>query len=402
MSFLRSSEGLYAKMEATAGTSADPLDKAGGYTSPNLTDVRIRDLEVTMNPEKDNEDSKYLTGDYTGDEAIIGKIPSDIKFNIKGAPAEIDSTGGAGSIIHKLNYSGFVKSAGTELVEISDGVTADADYTHRKQYLFFPTTSGAENTQTFTQVSKNSDDIGIATEIIGAVGNLTIGAESAGAPFKLDFEMMGSTAEGEDGVWNIDAVDMAKLKFDDTNVMKTVASKFINCTINVIDNTTASSVQVCSAMISLNTGNTVTRIECQQSKSGYKNALITEMKPRFVVRPQLKTLPESEYWKGITEQHKYSLDVKVDYDDAEGIFPFRIYVPNAQLLSAPRGEDGGIINQELTFRPLRNIEQKLPPLLQYIDQGTGLPVLWDQTGSALEGKEAEAMWYLIIGEEEVS
>jgi hypothetical protein len=402
MSFLRSSEALYAKVETTAGTSSDPLDKDGGYTAPSLTDVRIRDLEVNGDPEKDNEDSKYLTGDYTGDEAIIGKIPKDVKFSIKGAPAEIDSTGGAGSIIHKLNYADYIKSAGSDMVEISDGVTGGADYTYRKQYLFFPTTSAAENTQTFTQVSKNESDIGIATEIIGAVGNVTIGAESSGSPFKFDFEMMGSTAEGEDGVWNIDAVDMAKLKFDDANVMKTVASKFINTTIEITDLTTASTVLVCSAMVSLNSANTVTRIECQQSKSGYKNSLITEMKPRLVVRPQLKTLPEFEYWKGLTEQHKYSVDIKVDYDDAEGIFPFRIYVPNAQLLSVPRGEDGGVVNQELTFRPLRNIEQKLPPLLQYIDQGTGLPVLWDATGSALDGKEAEAMWYLIIGEEEVS
>jgi hypothetical protein len=218
------------------------LDKAGSYVAPTLTNVRIRNLEVTGEPEKDNEDSKYLTGDYTGDEAIIGKSPKDVKYSIKGAPAEIDSTGGAGSIIHRLNYSDHLRSAGTEMIAISDGVTADADYTYQKQYLFYPTTTSAQNTQTLTQVSKDENDVGIATEIIGAVGNVTIGAESAGSPFKLDFEMMGSTAEGEDGVWNIDAVDMAKLGFDDANIMKTVASQFINTTISITDLTTASTV----------------------------------------------------------------------------------------------------------------------------------------------------------------
>jgi len=401
MPFRETSTALFTKPESVAGTSADPLDKANAYASPTLTNTRIRSLEITVDPEKDNEDSKYLTGDFTGDESIIGKIPSTAKFNIKGAPAEWNSSGGVSANTHKLNYSDELETAGLEFIAIGDGVTDDADYTYPKQYLFYPAMSASANTMTLTEVVKDENDIGIATEVVGAMSNLTIGAEGVGKPFMLNFEMAGSTAEGEDGIWNIDAVDTLKLDFDDANVMKTVASKFMNTTIEITDLETDVVSLVCSAKVELQSVNTITPIDCQQSKSGVKNSVITEMKPRFVITPQLKTLPEFEYWEGMTQQNKYRVDVKVDYDNANGIFPLRIVVPNAQLLSAPRSADGGLINQELTFRPLRN-SAKFVPAVTYIQQSDGQPVAWDHTGTALEGKEVEAMWYFIIGEEEVS
>ena len=401
MPFLKSSTALFNKKESVAGTSADPLDKANAYASPTLTSVRIRDLEVTVDPEKDNEDSKFLTGDFTGDESIVGKIPSTAKFSIKGAPAEWDSSGGASANTHKLTYSDMLESAGLEQIEIGDGVTVDADYTHPKQYLFYPTTSASANTMTLTEVVKDEDDTGIATEVIGAIGNITIGADGVGKPFNLAFEMMGSTAQGEDGVWSIAPADVRKLDFDDANVMKTVASKFMNTTIEITDLSTNLVSLVCSAKVELQSANTITPIDCQQSKSGVKNNIITEMKPRFVITPQLKKISDFGYWKGLTEQNKYRIDVKVDYDNANGIFPFRIVVPNAQLLSAPRGDEGGLINQELTFRPLRNTD-KFVPEITYIEQSGGGSATWSATGTTLEGKETEAMWYLVIGEEEVA
>lgn len=388
------------KKESTAGTSSDPLDKTNAYTTPSLSSVRVRDLEVTVSPEVDDEDSKYLTGDFTGDESIVGKLPSSAKFNIKGAPAEWDSSGGVSANIHRLNYDEALESAGLNLIEIGDGVTADADYTYPKQYLFYPSTDASVNTMTLTEVSKDETGTGIATEVVGGIGNLVIGAEGVGKPISLGFEMMGSTASGDDGVWEISSTDMAKLGFDDANVMGTVATKFINTTIELIDVETQTSVLVCSAKLELNTGNTVSPIDCQQSKSGMKNNVITEQKPRFSITPQLKKLSEFEYWKALTMQSKYTIDVKTDYQNANGIFPFRLFVPSAQLLSVPRGDEGGIVNQELTFRPLRNTEKLLPDV-KYVDQADGLSKDWDHTGTTLDGKEAEAMWLMIIGEEEV-
>jgi hypothetical protein len=222
MAFLEIARGLYTKPETVAGTNSDPLDKANTYTTPTLTKVRVRELDVTIDPQLDDENSKYLTGDFTGDESIVGKVPGTLSYSMKFAPGQFildaeDETANE----HSLNYEDFLASSGLNQILITDPLVTPATYTHSQKYLYYPSTAAASNTLTQVVVDKNSDGIGIAQEIVGSINNLTITADGAGAPFTLAFEAAG----GVDDVYEISAVDMAKLKFDGANVMETVASK---------------------------------------------------------------------------------------------------------------------------------------------------------------------------------
>ena len=222
--FLEQARALYTKPESNPGVWADPTDSSNNYTNPAVSDVRIRELDFKINPEVDDENSKYLNGTFVGDEAIVGKIKSDISYSIKFAPGEFGGT--SSPYTHKLNYDEFLASAGLLEEKIYDNSASQElkDYKYPAKYLFYPTTDAAGNTLSQTVVDKTDDNTGIQYDLKGSVNNLTISADGVGKPLSLKFEGAG----GVEQVIEVAPADMKKIKFDASQVMETVASKFLS------------------------------------------------------------------------------------------------------------------------------------------------------------------------------
>ena len=235
MSYLDTSRGMFTKEETTAGTSSDPLDRDNSYANPEKQDVRIRELSVSIENQKDDESSKYLTGDFTGDEAIPGISSGTLDYTIKVAPAEsYEDPQSAGTYIHKLNYDKYLKNSSLREVVFYDtgGAASLGAYEYLAQRVYYPTIERTEATYTNTVVDKGSvTQDGIAYEFTGCMSNFTLSAESVGAPFMLEMSTQGAVGS----VFSVPAVDMPNLAFDDTNVMKTVADTFLNTTIEITD-----------------------------------------------------------------------------------------------------------------------------------------------------------------------
>ena len=225
--FLTKARALYTKEETSPGTWADPLDETNSYNNPVDSDVRIRELDFSIDTEKDDENSYYLNGTFVGDESIIGKVKGNISYSIKFAPGEFLGTGPTYS--HKLNYDEFLASAALFEEVVYDSSISMASYKYPAKYLFYPTTDAVGNTLSQTVVDKSDDGFGIEYDMKGSVNNLTITADGVGKPLTMKFEGNG----GVEQVIEICPDDMDKIKFDAKNVMDTVASKFLRTEILV-------------------------------------------------------------------------------------------------------------------------------------------------------------------------
>ncbi len=394
MPFLTTTKQLFAELESTAGVSIDPTDKANSYASPTLQDVRVRSLEFTVTPERDDENSKYLNGDFSGDESISGKINSTAKFTMKAEPAYYKA---GVSATHKINFSKFLESCGMMKIVVRDPVPAaltDIDYPI--QYCYYPSVEASTNTITLTELAINEDKTGIAKEIRGAIGNFKIMADGTGKPLTMEFSYTGST--DEDGVWEIDHADVENLGFDVANVSTLPAEKYVNTSITLTNLDTSASSTFCSSTMSFDSGNTISTIDCQNTSSGITSSMIDEMNPRFVMAPLAQTLGNFNFWSSLTNQEKYSIDVIVDTTVAN-IPPIRLIIPRAEMITASDTENGKKIAHEMTFRPLSNIDKTLPPL-KYYEQADGTVNNFSFAGSSVIDNEQGATWFLMFGERE--
>ncbi len=397
MAFKTISRALYTKVEATPGTAADPLDRGNAYANPEPIKVRVRELDVTIDPQVDDENSKYLTGDFTGDESIIGKIPGTVNYNIKFAPGQFRKDALDAANEHGLNYSEFLEGSGLNQILITDDSVAQELYSYPNKYFFFPSVLASDNTLSQTVVDKNANGVGIGYDITGSINNMTLSADGVGAPFKMQFEGAG----GVNDVYEISAIDMAKIKFDGANVMRTVASKFLKTIIRITDLATGVPIEVCVNKLELSSGAGLSEVECQAAASGILYNTITSMEPRLNINPELKSLSDFDFFKALTNETFYKIEIiaqDTNAADGSAFEPIKVVIPRAQMLSAPISDDNGFLRNDITFRPLGNIDKDVP-VVQYAADVDGTLTDFDFAGTSLEGSEQEMTYAIIISEE---
>lgn len=336
MAFLSTSRAIFTGLETTAGTGKD--------LSSAVMNNRIRELDFKVETQVDDENSKFLSGDLSGDdESVVGKSTGSASFKIKLTAGE--SAGTTGAYTHKLTYSDYLQNAG--LVEKKIGCVAGTQY---GTWLFYPSVANSSKTMTIAVVDKDSTKAtAIWNEIIGAISNVTIGADGVGSPWVASFEATGRVDE----IKSVDVVDIPA--FDDANIMRIVADKFLNTTIKITDLSDSSSVEFCASKINLESGNEIAELECQATAAGILNNTITATNPKITFDPLLKTLEEFNFWTALKNEKFYKLEI-----DSEDI---HIMVPRCQLNSSSVGDSNGFMRNEMTFRPLRNVDSDKPAVL---------------------------------------
>jgi len=355
MSFLTNAMLFVQKMEATTGTPIANIET-------ETVKVRIRELDFSVTTEKDDENSKYLTGDYAGnDESIIGKRTGTANYSIKFAPAEFDTAKATDK--HTLTYADYLKNAGLQETKI--GAT-DADPLGAK-YIYYPSADNAQKTATVARLVKGKNAAGETKynveTLAGAMSNLTIAVDGVGKPFKMGFETMGRVVE----VKTVDAIG----GLDEASIMRTVADKFLNTVVKIKDLSTNVETQFCVNTFNFASGNEIVEVECQDNTSGVKNYIITGMNPTIELDPLLKTLTEFDYWGALTNERFYSITIEAEY--------IKLFIPRAQILNSAVADANGFLRNTLSMRALRNIDK--------VDHD-GAPAL----------SVAEAMWFLVIDE----
>jgi hypothetical protein len=302
---------------------------------------RIRELDLKVDVAVDSDTSRFLTGDLAGnDESITGKKTATATYKIKLTGGEFEATGDT----HKITFGDFLQNAG--LNKLGVGCT-DVTDTAPGTWVFYPSVDAASKTMTLDIYEKDpSQAKSIKSEIIGAISNLTINADGIGSPFIASFEAQGRI----DAVVSVDT--SAIPAFDDSNVMRIVADKFLSTTIKVTNILTSASMTFCASKLSLESGNEIAELECQATAAGILNKTITAQNPKIVFDPLLTTLEEFNYWEALSTESFFKLEI-----DSEDI---HIMVPRCQLMGSSVSDSNGFLRNEMTFRCLRNIDKDRP------------------------------------------
>jgi hypothetical protein len=183
--------------------------------------------------------------------------------------------------------------------------------------------------------------------------------------------------------------------------MRTVASKFLKTIIRITDLETGVPIEVCVNKLELTSGSTLSEVECQSTKSGILYNTITAMEPRLNINPELKALSEFNFFKALTNGTFYKIEIIVqdtNAADATAFEPLKVVIPRTQMLSAPISDDNGFLRNDITFRPLGNIDKDVPNV-QYAADVDGTLTDFDFAGTSLEGCEQEMTYAIIISEE---
>jgi len=396
--FLTKTKQLFSKPEAAFGQFSDPTDKANSYATPVDQTVRLQNVEWSVEPEM--EDTSYLTGTSGKSISVIGKQPAKITADFFLAPGEFikDETLGTANE-HTFEGLSIWNSLGFEVIDIKD-VVADASYDQPIRKFLYPSVSAWEKSISHSGVIKDtSDGSGVGRDFVGCMANGTISASGIGKPISIKYEASGGAYSDN---YDISAVNMGKLAFDPTALIETLPNKYMAVDITITDLTSAVAyTQTCSTTLELALGNVITSVDCQGSEFGSIGSIITDKKSTLKLNPRFTKVATFD-WAGKISKMKL-VSVKIEFmghrtkDDVEYI-PLTVFIPRAQLVSAPYTDDNGIIRVDANFNILGNQDKTILPVNFYED-GTGDELPFVFTGSSIIGNEFGADIQIVIEED---
>jgi len=340
---------LLGKREVTPGIAVALASEDG--------DVRVRSVELSdLQVEFDDESSKYLTGDHTGDESIAGVARGTIDFSIKMAVGEmvfadaLDTTP-----TPKLPYDKYLESAGftVEVTPADDYAVADG------YWELLPEKEADELTSSIAlyDIETGATGEGIEYKLAGCVGTFKLGVESTGKPFMGNFSMMGKVSAVQK------VLHAALPSFNDDDCLSTLADPMLNTVVRITetnqdgsDKVGATPYNMCLASFEVDSGLTIAEIMCQSDAYGIKNKVITKRSPRISCAPQLASLTDWDFWTAMTKMKVYKLEVIAYRDAAKTIPVLSVEAPRCQLLQSNGGDDNGFRKQDVIFKPMRNLQ----------------------------------------------
>lgn len=329
MAFLKSSELFTFITETTAGTFVPAV-------SATDVNVRMRELSWTNEVEKDNEASSYMTGYFFGsDESIIGKQSVGANYTIKVAPGVY--TSGAPTP-HVLTYSPLLENCSMASVSATGNAPGI--------WAFYPDQSKAEKTMSIARVMYDAESgTSQISQGSGAMSNYSLKCDGVATPFMVSFE---TKAAGQQVI----EASTGVATLDESKIMRTVADSLRNTTVKITDLSTSASQSFCISTMELASGNDLQVVECQDSESGLKNYIVTKVDPSLTINPLLKTLAQFNWWTALTQEKMYKVEIDSEY--------VSIYIPRAQMISANVADANGFMRNEISMRPLVNLDNDYP------------------------------------------
>jgi hypothetical protein len=340
------------------------MEDAPGDYKPEVIEtdinVRLRDLEWSNENERDDAESKYMTGTWHGaDESIVGKKMVTASYGLKVAPGEFTPATDPLAPVdakHKLNYKDLFNNCGLKYLPIGVGATNDAEGMH----VFYPSQSESQKTMSIARiVYDGASGKYQISKGAGAMSNFSITADGTAVPFRVAFDTSARSEGVEDKLGTDDVAEL-----DEADIMRTVADSMRNTLVKITDLNTDVATELCITSMGLESGNRIEQIECQNTDSGLKHFYIAEINPTVEMDPLLQTLADFSWWEAVSTERFYSVDIQSEY--------VNIFIPRAQINENSVGDANGTMRNTITLRALINIDGVAPAWIPVADRPTKL------------------------------
>ena len=306
-------DALVCKVESVAGT-AETLADAD-------FDLRLHDINLSVNMEIDDEGSKHATGDHTESESI-----PTVKY-------------GTVSFWHYMAWGGAVATApnwnklqyGCGAVETAYGA-AGIEWNPESSYDVKPLT------MFLYRKERGGTPAALTFELAGAMGNCKISADATGAPIKCMYEFTGKLIE-------IDTTANGSL-LELTSPDTTISEKLIGCPFSI------GGTNLSISSFELDYGNVIEGQTNQDdaSNTGYDYFAIVDRKPRFSCNPYQKLASAFDVHDIYTNATVGAISLATSDSSPH----FTLSVPRAQMMPPTNGTREGSGSWELMYKCLRN------------------------------------------------
>lgn len=313
--FLHPLRILVGKVEGTPGTLET-------LTSADF-DVRVRNPEVSVTVEMDDEASKWARGDHGEDDVVTGSQSGQITFSVRCTKASAVTT--------TPNWWKFANGCGALTVAYG---TSGRSLQPRK--------SEDEKTMTLYiyDIQRGSTPAAVCYKFAGCMGNMVLAAEGVGKPWTATFTFTGKCVDVDMNIANGAILSAITAE-------TTCGEKFLNndCWIGTHEEKIS--------QFSLDVGNEIQPIIDQSDATGYLYHGITSRKPRLSFNPLLTS--GHDVYGGIAQGVTGCPAIQAVMVGDTGIGGrYSLHVPKGQILSPGLANREGLVNWDLNVKCLAN------------------------------------------------
>lgn len=278
-------------------------------------DVRARGAEFSPDLTNDDDNSKFATGDYLGDEAVSGIQGSGVGFSTKLA--------GSGDVTIEPKLFKMLKACG--MVSKSYTTTGVALQDSKE---------GDLNTITLGvfDIKAGTTPTAVSEITAGAMGNAVISVDGVGGSINVTYDFKGKF----DSYVDVSNANILELTSPNT----TIAEAFKGIAL------TYGGTSICVQNFSLDLGNSVENVLCPDENTGIEYAKIGGREPRLTLVLLKKDVADFDT---LTKWKSQSVD--------SFIITFANYiltVPRCQILGYSNTDESGSVAQSLNIKLLRN------------------------------------------------
>ena len=309
---------LVGKLETTAGTMET-------LTADDFN-VQVRNPELTLNVEVDDENSKWARGDHGEDHSIQGVQTATTNFAVRcvtGLPVTTEPM-----------WSKFLKACGQKEVlyaETGYGWQPLKEYDNKTMTIWV------------YDVQQGATPSAVVYKLKGCMGNVTIGADGVGKPWLAAFAFQGVV----DSVVDVTTADILVPAHMDTN-----------CADKMLSNVAyVGTVPEKISSFSLDAGNELNPVYDQSSSAGIAYYTITARHPRLSMNPLAQLVATRDVWSELTSGVTGCPTTQaIGIGDTGISTKFWIQVPKAQTLSSALANREGLVSWDQNFKLLANGE----------------------------------------------
>lgn len=307
---------IVGKLETTPGT-AETLASAD-------FDTRIYEVEASVEVSQDNEASKFASGDYAGDETIMGSQQMNINFRTRLTYS--------GAVTTEPNFAKYLNGCGLKSIGWDAGSeVAVGSAVEGIGYVSRASSAGTSMTLYLVDVNNESTPIHTAWQVAGAMGNCVMTLEDKSVI--INYSFTGKV---------VDHVDITALAL--TSPDTTTGEKFLNSgfQIGLADRKIS--------VFSFDLGNEINPVIKPQDATGFESFCITKRNPTFACNPLAVKQATTDDWNTLLTETKQAINLTIPSTSTN----WTLSIPVAQLMPYSPTVREGFRAYEQTYRALRN------------------------------------------------